>query len=228
MAEIIGAIGAEIIGNQMNQKFNSRMMKKQQEFQENMYKHRYQWEMDDMKAAGMNPMLASGAAPPGPSSGGSAVGSDIDLSGALSSGLQLQRTESDLKTAGLQRENILSDSASKISQAELNAQLKDESVARAAKLVEETGKVRAETSSASAKAFQDQADALRRQTIGPKTFYSDIVESVGRSAQTLKKGLGLLNETPKAQATRDARPSPQPAAKPSPETTYDDIQVPVP
>lgn len=59
----------------------------QRRFQERMYKHRYQYQMEDMQKAGLNPILAAGSQPPGPPAGAMGkinprLGSDMRLTDA--------------------------------------------------------------------------------------------------------------------------------------------------
>lgn len=48
---------------------NLQSVRDQMDFQERMFKNRYQYQMNDMRAAGLNPLLAFGSAPPLPSGG---------------------------------------------------------------------------------------------------------------------------------------------------------------
>lgn len=59
-----------------SQSFNSAEAAANRAWQERMYRDRYQIQMEDMRRAGLNPMLAAGASPPG-APGGSAASSGI-------------------------------------------------------------------------------------------------------------------------------------------------------
>lgn len=59
--------------------------RKNREFQERMTKHRYQYQMADMRAAGLNPMLAMGQSPPGSPPG--AMAQIPDFGASLSKGV---------------------------------------------------------------------------------------------------------------------------------------------
>lgn len=53
-----GAAAAEILGNVYQNSANKKEAKKNRQFQERMARHSYQYAMEDMKKAGLNPMLA--------------------------------------------------------------------------------------------------------------------------------------------------------------------------
>lgn len=88
-----GALGAaagllSTIGSGM---FSARQAKSQMRFQRDMYKQRYQFQVEDLKKAGLNPMLAyQQAAPAGP--GGAMGQMDVaDPIGAAASALALKQ-----------------------------------------------------------------------------------------------------------------------------------------
>lgn len=60
--------------------------REQMAFQEYMYKHRYQMQMDDMRAAGLNPILSYSQGPPGAPGGAQAQISDT-VTPAIQSGV---------------------------------------------------------------------------------------------------------------------------------------------
>lgn len=60
-----GLIGS-VLGSVASGLFGSSSAKQQQKASERAYKHRYQWEMEDLRKAGLNPMLAISQGAPGP------------------------------------------------------------------------------------------------------------------------------------------------------------------
>jgi len=72
----MGAIGA-VAGGLISGGFSARQAAKQRDFQEKMYKRRYQYQVADLKAAGLNPALAYGQSPGAAPSG--AMGQIPDL-----------------------------------------------------------------------------------------------------------------------------------------------------
>lgn len=95
----MGAAALDFIGGVGSLIGNARQAAKNRAFQENMFKHRYQWQMQDMEAAGLNPMLAFGQSPPGPSSGATA-----SFNNPASSALAARRLKTELKNLDEQRE----------------------------------------------------------------------------------------------------------------------------
>lgn len=85
MVALGGAIGAIA---------SAKAASKQMAFQKEAYRHRYQWTMEDMRLAGLNPMLAAslggGGAPPGAAL---SVGSVGDLTGSALGALRSSREE---------------------------------------------------------------------------------------------------------------------------------------
>lgn len=71
-AALIGGI-LGLGGSNMQQNFNEAMMERQNEMNIENYKHRYQWAMDDMQKAGLNPILAATSGIGGSISGASAA-----------------------------------------------------------------------------------------------------------------------------------------------------------
>lgn len=77
-----GAIGA--IGAHFDREAGEESQARQMAHQERMYKHRYQWQMQDMEAAGLNPILSYKQGAP---TSGSVGGYTSDYAGGLSRGV---------------------------------------------------------------------------------------------------------------------------------------------
>ena len=58
-----GGLGS-MIGSGISAAASAKIARDNRKWQERMTKHRYQYQMQDMRAAGLNPMLAFGASPP--------------------------------------------------------------------------------------------------------------------------------------------------------------------
>lgn len=84
---------------------SARQAAKNRRFQEKMYKHRYQYQRDDMLAAGLNPTLMFQNAPPGPPSGSMATFGDLGASAGVSSAMAAREQRELLK----RRKNLMFD-----------------------------------------------------------------------------------------------------------------------
>lgn len=98
-AAVIGG-ASRIAGNIIGNKGAASSAEDQRKWSEHMYKNRYQMQMADMKAAGLNPMLAAGQSP-----GAAPTGQKADFKspteGAFieaASAAQLEKTESEIDT----------------------------------------------------------------------------------------------------------------------------------
>lgn len=62
----IGGFGGSLLGDfaggAMNSYFSRDLMSKQNKYNTHAYKHRYQWQVEDMRNAGLNPLLSVGSA----------------------------------------------------------------------------------------------------------------------------------------------------------------------
>lgn len=115
--------GASILGQSSANRANLRIAREQMAFQERMSSTAYQRAMDDMRRAGLNPMLAysqGGASSPG---GASATMQDVlgpavsRGAQAISSAVQSLRVKKELKLLDEEIFNVQSDSAMKQAQA---------------------------------------------------------------------------------------------------------------
>lgn len=79
----IGAIGG-LIGNKMTNDANRSSARAANEFTEKEMKNRHQWEVSDLKAAGLNPILSAGGTP---SMGHSAQAPVADVTQSVSAGV---------------------------------------------------------------------------------------------------------------------------------------------
>jgi len=104
-ASAVGAVGGGVLGA-VGSYFSGKSAEK---FAERSYKHRYQWQMKDMRKAGLNPMLAfSQGAPNVPQPSYPDIGEGFNKGASGASSRSLQRS---------QIGNIAADSAAKLASA---------------------------------------------------------------------------------------------------------------
>lgn len=109
--------GAGLLGSGFQAWSNKQLQEDQWAEQEHMFKHRYQWTMEDMRRAGLNPMLAYMQGPGSPGSAGTAsvpgnIGTD-----AINSALAVRRAQSENKLLEYQAENVAQDTTKKFHEA---------------------------------------------------------------------------------------------------------------
>lgn len=100
-----GAIGA--IGSLFDRKTGEESQERQAAYNERMYRHRYQWQMEDMEKAGLNPILSYKQGAP---TAGSVGGFTSDYSSGLQRGVS---TALAAKRLSAEIENIRADTAMK-------------------------------------------------------------------------------------------------------------------
>lgn len=118
LAPILGAAiggGLSLIGGQQQNSAAAAAADKQMQFQENSARHSYQWATEDMKKAGINPLLAYKQGGSGTLSGSSYTPQNVGAAAAsgASSGASSAIAAS---RAGAELENIKADTALKASQ----------------------------------------------------------------------------------------------------------------
>lgn len=104
LGDFVGA-GLNYIGAQRANKMTREMAREQMGFQERMSNTAYQRSMNDMRQAGLNPILAysqGGASSPG---GASGVGQN-ELSGAVSSAIDARRSRAEVDNMRAQNANL--------------------------------------------------------------------------------------------------------------------------
>lgn len=121
-AAAIGA-GASIFGASKANKAAKKIMREQQVWDQTMYKSRYQMTMGDMRAAGLNPMLAyqQGTGGNMPGSPGAPVQNEMAGVGpAINSAVSAQLAENTIKKQEQEIKLIKNQAAQSASQASLN------------------------------------------------------------------------------------------------------------
>lgn len=206
MAEIISAVGGSLAGGALQYGANRNLAIENRLWQERMSNTAYRRAMYDMRAAGLNPMLAysqGGASTPG---GSSASINAPDIVGALSTAKQMQRTDADIDTAKTQQALNVANTGKSAAETDLSIQQNAESAARQAKIQAEIDKIRPETRSASARAYQDEEDERMRRLAGPKSGPRDALETSAKLIEQLRLKLGQFNVTPR-QSSKADRPT---------------------
>ena len=137
---VVGA-GASIAGQYFANKQARGSVNRQIAFQREAYQHRYQWQMNDMRAAGLNPILSYSQGPPAGPSGASYTPTSVtkDVDRYISTAIDAYRARDQVKQARAATENLKADSDLKRSQQQnvwADTQLKN------AQAVHESTKVR--------------------------------------------------------------------------------------
>lgn len=95
--EIAGAALGDIIGSGINSASQSYFLDKQLKYNKELYQNRYQWTVQDLRKAGLNPILAAG----GLSSGAASVGLAGVNSGSVNSAATAYRRMNTVEKEGL-------------------------------------------------------------------------------------------------------------------------------
>lgn len=86
LGDVAGSIAGSIFGSAIQGHYNSAASAQQNEWNVENYKHRYQWAMEDMRNAGLNPILAATNGIGGSIAGSSAASIGMpDIAGNISS-----------------------------------------------------------------------------------------------------------------------------------------------
>lgn len=153
----IGA-GAVIGGQILANRANKDIAKGANDFTRSTYQNRYQWTMDDMRAAGLNPMLAyqlgAGGAMPGATATMGNIGAGVLP--AVNTALEADRVDSQVKKQKSEIENIKKDT-------ELKKAQEHESQTRSALNQWQNLNVQAQTAVHSA-----QAQKVQQETVNAK------------------------------------------------------------
>lgn len=95
---IAGGLIAGIAGSAMSSATSYMMSERAQERSENAYKHRHQWAVEDLRKAGLNPVLSAGGAAGQTPTASAAQAGDFDLSGAVGKASAAQLNREMIKT----------------------------------------------------------------------------------------------------------------------------------
>jgi len=122
---VIGG-GIQMAGGIIGSAVSARQAAKQRSFQKWMMKNRYQLQMQDMREAGLNPILAAGASPPSPAGAAASVGNPA--AGVVASAKDAMRAKSEVGL--LRRQNELAEAQTK-NQKQQEAYMKNHAEAEA-------------------------------------------------------------------------------------------------
>lgn len=122
-----------------------KMQQDAQEHQKDMYKQRYQWTMEDMRSAGLNPMLAY-AQGVGGGAGGAGIGGTPNfgqnLTGGMESGAKTSRVKDEKELIRQQRSTSAAQAEREASSTDLNRALETKALADTMKAHAETNAAR--------------------------------------------------------------------------------------
>lgn len=121
--QIAPVVGAAIAGGLISGAFGQSSANKSMEFQKQSAQNRHQWEVADLKKAGLNPILSAGGTP-GTLSGAQAT--MPDMGAIVSSAVQSSRVKHDIKNVEAtnnlirqQTQNVFADTTKKMEEADL-------------------------------------------------------------------------------------------------------------
>lgn len=100
LSDTVGSIAGSIFGSAVQGHYNSAASAQQNEWNVENYKHRYQWAMEDMRNAGLNPILAATNGIGGSIAGASAASIGMpDIAGNISSARGVSAVSKQAKVA---------------------------------------------------------------------------------------------------------------------------------
>ena len=100
LSDAVGSIAGSIFGSSVQGHYNSAASAQQNEWNVENYKHRYQWSMEDMRNAGLNPILAATNGIGGSIAGASAASIGMpDVAGNLNSARGVSAASKQAKVA---------------------------------------------------------------------------------------------------------------------------------
>lgn len=100
LGDVFGSVAGSIFGSAVQGHYNSAASSQQNEWNVENYKHRYQWAMEDMRNAGLNPILAATNGIGGSIAGASAASIGMpDVAGNISSARGVSASSKQAKVA---------------------------------------------------------------------------------------------------------------------------------
>lgn len=100
LSNTLGSIAGSVLGSAVQNHYNSANAAQANEWNVENYKHRYQWAVDDMRAAGLNPILAATNGIGGSISGASAASVGMsDIGSTMNSARAASAAERQAKNA---------------------------------------------------------------------------------------------------------------------------------
>lgn len=197
--EAAAMFGSSLVGGALNffsaksaNKQNREMAREMMGFQERMSNTSYQRQMADMRAAGLNPMLAMGAGgastPSGASASAMATNPGDALTGAAASAIETRRLRKEIEAADQQIETLASQEHKNLSESnESNMRQRNLETQNEIQKVELASKL-AELPAASAEAEARRRQALIDQSM---TKVDATLKRVGTAAGAAGQVIGL-------------------------------------
>lgn len=100
LSDTLGSVAGSLFGSSVQNHYNSANAERANEWNTENYKHRYQWAVEDMRAAGLNPILAATNGIGGSISGASAASVGMsDIGSTMNSARSASAAERQAKNA---------------------------------------------------------------------------------------------------------------------------------